>query len=370
MSVCSSSRAFSRRLRLSAGLVAATVAVVPALSACHGSGGGSSASSSAPAGSGAGGSGSSGGAQGGASSSPATAPAGTEPGIVAVTKAGALVQLDPATGAVRDTLVASGVTGDQVSVASNGTVYFATGSGCAGTIKSIPAGGGAPAVVGSGWDPAVSPDGSMLAYAAQPGANQTCPGWDTGTPGTAFRLGILALAGGATIKTIPQVPAGQQALPGPISHLSWAPDNQHVAVSIASVQDNEGWAVNIVDTKTAQSYLDGPGVSSVPVTGDPTPQQSYLREGVYMPGGNLFVSRACCGGFPPHNTSRLMWEVAPNGMMTHQVAIGFPAIDHVSLDVSSDGNWLLYLGGNDLYVSQGGARPSQVASGLIAAAWG
>ena len=89
-----------------------------------------------------------------------------------------------------------------------------------------------------------------------------------------------------------------------------------------------------------------------------------------MPGGNLFVSRACCGGFPPHNTSRLMWEVAPNGMMTHQVAIGFPAIDHVSLDVSSDGNWLLYLGGNDLYVSQGGARPSQVASGLIAAAWG
>src|SRR5262249_22821867 len=136
----------------------------------------------------------------------------------------------------------------------------------------------------------------------------------------------------------------------PISHLSWSSDNQHLAVSVASVQDNEGWGVNIVDTTTAQSYMDGAGVSFVPVTGDPTPQQSYLREGVYMPSGNLFISRACCGGFPIRNTSRLMWEVTPNGSMTHQVAIGFPDMDHLSLDVSADGNWLLYLGGNNLYV--------------------
>ena len=369
MSVRPSPRAFSRRARLAAGLAVLTFAVLPAASACKG--GGSPASSSAPAGPAASGAGSSGGgAQGGGSSQPATAQGSAEPGIVAVTKAGALVQLDPATGAVRETLVSSGVTGDEVSVAANGTVYFATGSGCAGAIKSVPASGGTPTFVRSGWDPAISPDGTRLAYADQPGSDQTCPGWNTSTPGTAFRLGILALSGGATSQTIPQLPVGQQSLPGPISHLSWAPDNQRLAVSIASVQDNEGWAVNIVDTASAQSYMDGPGVTPMPVTGDPTPQQSYLREGVYMPGGNLFVSRACCGGFPPHNTSRLMWEVAPNGMMTHQVAIGFPAMDHLSLNVSSDGNWLLYLGGNDLYVSQGGARPTQVGSGLIAAAWG
>jgi hypothetical protein len=368
MSVRSSSGAISGRARLTVGLIAASVAVLLATSAC--TRGGSSAPSSAPAGPGASGAGSPGGAQGGASSPPTTAQSGSEPGIVAVTKAGALVQLDPATGAVRDTLVASGVTGDEISVAANGTVYYATGSGCTGTIKSVPAGGGTPTVVTSGWDPAVSQDGTKLAYADQPGAVQTCPGWAAGTPGKAFRLGIRTLSGGAAAKAIPQLPAGQQGLPGPISHLSWAPDNRHLAVSIASVQDNEGWAVNIVDTASAQSYADGPGVSSVPVTGDPTPQQSYLREGVYMPGGNLFVSRACCGGFPPRNTSRLMWEIAPNGMMTHQVAIGFPDLDHVSLDVSRDGNWLLYLGGNNLYVSQGGARPAQVGSGLLAAAWG
>jgi len=108
----------------------------------------------------------------------------------------------------------------------------------------------------------------------------------------------------------------------------------------------------------------------VPVTGSPAPLQSYLREGVYMPNGDLFVSRACCGGFPMHNTSRLMWEVTVGGALVHQVAIGFPNLDHVSLDVSSDGNWLLYLAAHDLYVSAGGAAPRKITSGLIAAAWG
>src|SRR6266567_3754626 len=148
MSVRPSSRAFSRRARLAAGLVVLSVAVLSVASACRG--GGSPASSSAPAGPGATGGSSGGGTQGGPSSPPATAQGGAEPGIVAVTKAGALVQLDPATGAVRDTLASSGVAGDQVSVASNGTVYFATSAGCAATIKSVPASGGTPTVVGSG----------------------------------------------------------------------------------------------------------------------------------------------------------------------------------------------------------------------------
>src|SRR5689334_22113033 len=87
--------------------------------------------------------------------------------------------------------------------------------------------------------------------------------------------------------------------------------------------------------------------------GSPTPQQSYLREGVYMPDGGLFVSRACCGGDPPRNTSRLMWEVNADGLLTRQVAVGFATVDHTSLDVSADGRWLLYLAGNDLYVSPG-----------------
>ena len=53
--------------------------------------------------------------------------------------------------------------------------------------------------------------------------------------------------------TLPMVPAGQDSgLPAPISHLSWAADNDHLAVSTLSVQDNEGWALVIVDTSQAQ----------------------------------------------------------------------------------------------------------------------
>jgi hypothetical protein len=224
-------------------------------------------------------------------------------------------------------------------------------------------------MVAEGWDPAVSPDGSKLAYASQPSTAGGCPPITTNNPGTQFKLIVRTLSTGATV-AIPQLPVTQPGLFAPISHLSWAPDNTHLAVSIASVQDNEGWAVNLVDTTTAKSYLTGDGVNTVPVTGSPTAQQSYLREGIYLPNNELFVSRACCGGVPVRNTSRLMWEVHADGSLAHEVAIGYATLDHTSLAVSANGGWLLYLAGNDLYVSQGGARPSKLTDGLIAAAWG
>ena len=51
------------------------------------------------------------------------------------------------------------------------------------------------------------------------------------------------------------------------------------------------------------------------------------------------------------------------------MAIGFPGLDHTSLAVNRTGKWLLYLAGTGLYVSEKGARPRQVGSGLVAAAW-
>jgi hypothetical protein len=64
-----------------------------------------------------------------------------------------------------------------------------------------------------------------------------------------------------------------------------------------------------------------------------------------------------------------MWEVTNAGTLVRQVAVGYVSLEHTSLDVSSDGGWLLYLAGNSLYVSQGGATPRQLTAGLIAAAW-
>jgi hypothetical protein len=343
--------------RSAAAALASAVAVVAALSACGNSNPNPSPTVTVTA------------SSSSSASSSASAVAATPPAMVAVTQAGALVTLNPATGAVSTTLVSSHVLGDEISVSSSGMVYFAVQHGCKSEVDAIPVAGGAITTLASGSLPAVSPDGTKLAYADQPNIGVGCVPHVTDLV-PLYRLDIRTLSSGATVKLPMVAPAQDSGLPYPISHLSWAPDNDHLAVSIESPEDNEGWNFNILDTAQAQYFLSGTGVVSVPATGSPTAQKSYLREGVYMPNGDLFVSRACCAGLPLHNTSRLMWEVTTSGTLVHQVAIGFPNLDHVSLDVSSDGNWLLYLAANDLYVSQGGATPRKITSGLIAAAFG
>jgi hypothetical protein len=298
--------------------------------------------------------------------SSASAVAATPPAMVAVTTAGALVTLDPASGVVTRTLVPSHVLGDEISVASSGLVYFAAKQGCTQEIEAIPVSGGSVVEIVPGSLPAVSPDGTKLAYADEP-TLPNCP-VNSSNMVAFYHVDIRTLSSGSTIKLAMLAANQSSGLPYPISHLSWAPDNDHLAVSISSPEDNEGWNLNIVDTSQAQYYLAGTGVTSVPATGADA-HQSYLREGVYMPNGDLFVSRACCAGIPVVNNSRLMWEVSTAGTLIHQVAVGFVSLDHTSLDVSSDGNWLLYLAGDSLYVSQGGATPRELTTGLIAAAW-
>lgn len=185
-----------------------------------------------------------------------------------------------------------------------------------------------------------------------------------------FKVGIRALPGGGDTVLSAPPPLQSSGLFAPVSHLSWAADSTRLAVSTASVEDNEGWGLSIVDTSVARYYLPpGTGVTSVPVTGSPDAQGSYIREGIFLPDGNLLISRACCGGVPIDNTSRLMWEVTPSGRLVHQVAIGYPNLDHVSLAASPAGQFLLYIAGTDLYVSQNGNTPSKLTSGVIAATW-
>src|SRR5215472_15612768 len=94
----------------------------------------------------------------------------SEPGLVAVTAAGALVKLDPSTGAITQTLVPGGVLGDEISVSPDGsTVYFTEGSGaCDRTVASVPISGGGTTSIAQGELPAISPDGTKLAFAREP----------------------------------------------------------------------------------------------------------------------------------------------------------------------------------------------------------
>jgi WD40-like Beta Propeller Repeat len=306
---------------------------------------------------------------GGGSSTPPTSATG-RPGIVAVTTAGALVMLNSATGAVTSTLVPSDVIDDEVSV-SGSTVYFTEGAGCNAEVESVTTSGGDLTAIAAGQLPAISPDGTKLAFTTEPVMSETCvPDPAQASVAAKYKIVIRTLSSGAQQDlTLPAQVRRSQLLP-PVSHLSWSADGTKLAVSTSAVADNEGWTLYIVDLGVAKYYVGpGAGVTYVPVTGAPTAERSYIREGIFLPDGDLFISRACCGGVPIRNTSRLMWEVSPDGALVHQVAIGYPTLDHVSLSADSTGQWLLYVGGNDLYVSQNGNRPTELTGGLVAAAW-
>jgi len=291
---------------------------------------------------------------------------------VAVTTAGALVRLDPITGTQMSVLVPSGVVGDEVAVSPDGSsVFFEVGSGCDHQIWKVGVNGGDPSVVASaGSRPAISPAGDELAYAQQPlsfSASCAPTGADNGAD--QWKLVVQNLSTNA-VKNLPMAPATvSSGLPFSISHLSWSSDGSRIAVSIAAPEDNEGWALNIVDPASDDYYF-GDSVPSVPVPGGSASRQFYWREGVFQPDGNLFVVKQCCAGLPETTTTVELDQVSPtSGTTVHTVAAGLLDVDHTSLSVDATGRWLLYLSGVNLEVSHDGGTPTQVASGFVAAAW-
>jgi hypothetical protein len=296
--------------------------------------------------------------------------------VVGVTTGNALVVLDATTGAVLRTLVPSAVNGDEVAVSPDGsTVYYEERTGCDDQIMSVPLAGGASAVVAVGGLPALSPDGTELAMAREPATatRQLAPSClsNPAARTASYSLIVRNLRSGreTSYPMSPELVSG--GLPFPISHLSWAPDGARLAVSISAPEDNVGWALVVIDTRSDRYYYTS-GAAGIPVTSGPDVSRSYYREGVFMPDGDLFVNRVCCAGLAPAGpavTSTLLWEMSPAGAFVHQVAIGFTDRAHTSLDAEPAGHWLLYLSNADLYVSQDGRTPSVLASGLVAAAW-
>ncbi len=336
----------------------AALAALTVLAACGGGGHTGAAQTSAPA---------SPKASGTAKAHSVSQTTARPPAMAGVTTRGALVVLSSVTGEPVRTLVPNGVLGDEITVSpDHQLIYFSRRHGCIDDVYSVPVSGGKPILISTGSLPAISPDGSALAFARQPTLTPHCmSGNDMSSQ---FSLVVHTLSSGVE-HVYPMLPSGQtSSLPAPISHLSWSPDGARLAVSISAIEDNEGWQIVLLDTATAQDYMTGAGDTFVPVTGAEA-HRSYWREGVYMPDGNLFVSRACCAGEPVRNTSKLLWEVTPAGQFRHLVAIGYPALQHTSLAVNRSGTWLLYVAGTDLYVSENGARPRELGGGLAAAAW-
>ncbi len=307
-------------------------------------------------------------------SSASSGPAGPE--FVGVTTGGAVQLFSVTTGMATTTLVsASDAVGDAVAVSPDGsTVYFTVKRNCQDVIESVPVSGGAPSVVTAGALPAISPDGTKLAFAREPASMLSavkpgCAGLAGAQPGTQFRVVVRDLNTGSE-KAYP-APPGSTALPYPVSHLSWSPSGTTLLVSMGQSQDNEGWDLHLLDIATAKYYLSAtwPRTSGadVPVTGSPDAAASYYSEGVFLPDGAIFADRVCCAGVPVRQTSSLLQEIGTTGYLLHQVAIGYPDMVHSSLD--GRGDWVLYLAAHDLYAAEGKHAARLITGGLIAATW-
>jgi hypothetical protein len=290
--------------------------------------------------------------------------------VLGVTVDAGLVFIDPHTGARTSPAALGGTypTGEEVSVTADGsTIYYEQQYGCTDRIYSVPAaGGGAPTLVTAGRWPAVSPDGTQLAYTREPAGPATCA---EHYPVSQYLLVVRNLRSGGetTYPVSPQL--AQLGLDHPIDHLSWSSDGRRLLVSVEAPEDNVGRALVVLDPRTAHYYLTAVPSESVPVSQD-SQGTSYYREGVFMPDGNLFVNRVCCADIRPTGprvASTLLWEVTATGTLVKQVAIGFTDRDHSSLAADPTGAELLYLSGTDLYVSDGGQRPRLVTGGLTAA---
>ena len=309
---------------------------------------------------------------------PAPSAAGGIPDVVAVSSAGSIELLSTSTGLATKVLVPKvDAVGDEVTVSPNGQiVYYAVKSGCSDHVYSVPVTGGTPTEVTTGALPAISPDGTELAfvrepYTAYPYVPIGCASKLAGaSPGKDFQVVVRNLTSGSE-KVYPAAPATLD-LPIPISHLSWSPSGGKLLVSLAPAQDNEPWTLHELNIAadnyyTAASFAATQATAVIPVTGTPNAADSYYPEGVYQPDGNVFVVRECCAGVPVKSTSIKLQQVTPSGTLIRTVAQGFLNRVHSSLDAASGKQ--LYLSGSTLFVSSNGSTAKQITGGLIAATW-
>jgi hypothetical protein len=283
--------------------------------------------------------------------------------LVAVTSGGNLQSLDPSTGHAVSSL-ASGATGDEVSLTPDrAQVFFENTAGCFHQILSVPIGGGEPTLVAAGSHPTVSPDGTKFAYTVEP-LGPGCPSGPTNTA-TLDYVVVQPLPGGtpSIFSLPPPLVIARQART--VNHLSWAPDNRRLAVSIDGGADNKQWNAFVMDTTTDHYYVpeSGPGVPVEAGGG------SYYREAVFAPNGNLFANVVCCSGAKTPTTT-IMAEVDLTGKTVHEISSGLTDRDHTSLAADAGGHWVLYLAGSDLVASGDSSAPIVLSTaGFLAADW-
>jgi len=285
-----------------------------------------------------------------------TPEAPSEPPIVAVTEAGAVVLLDPQSGAPVATVMEGLSTEDTAKMAltvapDRSAAYVSqavrTPDETRLEIIRVPLDGSPAEVIAEGMQPAISPDGRTLAYVAE---DPEQPGSDL------FGLILLDIATG----TSRYVPSGLDASgAGWIDQLAWSRDGTRLYVPIGY----EGSQLVAVDA--AATTLDG-AVS----LGDDVPE----KEPVVLPDGTVLV--ACGASYAELDDSYVAAIDPATGSATQRLApaTGRHIVDMAAHPAAQSVAFLAVTSadaarGLSLYRWDEGTEPRLLGTGFLAVAW-
>ena len=294
-----------------------------------------------------------------------TAPA-TDASILVATTDGRLVVLDQSGAEVREAASATPGPTDSltftIAVAPGGDVAYvdrAGDTGCAGAvIERVDLATGISEAVADGEAPAISPDGSKLAYTR------------CATEGGGFA--------GVVVRDLESGEEQQWALPvtgkNVVRFLSWAPDSQQLAY-VLSLSDNDFplQEVRLVDTATGGGSLaDGrlvyslpEGIPSFPVTYRGERDQLALAQQGAGGGAELVAVDPADGA-----VVETLLSVTADQLTFAWSGLAFDAAGESALFVWMPLTATGARAADDLYLWRAGeAAPVQIAEGVTAAAW-
>lgn len=297
--------------------------------------------------------------------------------LVAASEKGRLVVIDTTTGKTTRVLGDYSQEGveqcfglrDRVSLSPDGKVVyfeveapFGRGSdgqpSCRTMIhgRSTDGSGDIDGTIAEGMAPEISPDGLRLAYFRPAG------------PEDVNNVGFMVIRDLATGNEL--IFDNVDCYCGaPLS--SWAPDNRHFAYQEMSCGcgGREFLDLMVLDTQN-------PEAPRVPVkVPSSIAEKAAWGAASYLPDGNLFVLEVPdseydqTNGFVRTTAPRMLIVDPTTGKVVKVVATGFADRRYTSTDADRTGDHLLYVSDGNLMVSDHGARPVKLATGLLGADW-
>jgi len=225
---------------------------------------------------------------------------------------------------------------------------------------AVDGGGKASKLPMLGSNPRISPDGKRLAY------------FDFRNDiGCSVVIHDLATQQETRIANNDDTPAPKISLCS--NGLAWK-DNDHVVLSVNTFNADsykhtiaQDTGLYIFDTRKAKQAI----TSGVKIPTSGVKADTIFDSPTVLPDGSVFAVERCCD--PAATVPQAAWRMvvldAGTGVAKRVVATGFPERLYRGTVTDASGNHLIYMSNDDVRVSDFGANPVVIATGVNAAAW-